>query len=127
MRIRDWSAVVCSSDQLVRRLGLVRVEAVDAYMLGPQSMAEVAGEGGEGALGGRVGGQLGLAAMARHGDDVDDAACLAFAVGGIAGHQPYRFLAEKEGRAHVDREEAVPQLRRGVVDAAAVGDRKSVG
>src|SRR3546814_17585201 len=58
--------------------------------------------------------------------DLDDVAGLAVAVGGIAAHQPYRFLAEKEGRAHVDREEAVPQLRRGFIDAAAVGDAGGV-
>ncbi len=87
------------------------VEAVDADAVGLERVAGVAGERHQRALGGRVGGQHGLAPVAGHRDDVHHAAAAGPA------HQPRRLLREQERRARVDREQPVPQLDAGVVHA----------
>ena len=91
------------------------VQAVDADAVGLQRVAGVARERRERALRGGVGRQHGLAAVAGHRDDVDDAAAAP-----VAAHEPRGLLGEQERRAHVDREQAVPQLDARVVERAAL-------
>jgi hypothetical protein len=55
--------------------------------------------------------------MGRHGQDIDHGALDA-----LASHDLGRVLHEEEGRAGVDGEHAVEQLRRGIEERAAVRD-----
>ncbi len=59
--------------------------------------------------------------MARHGDDVDDAAGLLVALQALD-----QLLRQDEGCADVHGEQPVPQLDAGVVDGAAVGEAGGV-
>ena len=55
-------------------------------------------------------------------DDVDHGARDAFAV-----HHREGCLHQEKRRLDVDGEHPVPQLRRGVGDAAAIGERRDIG
>ena len=106
---------------LARRRHPADVEAVDADAKLEQRMGDVAGQGGERALRGAIGGDEWLPAMARHRLDVDDRARDL-----LAPHDPHGLLDEEERRAHVDVEDLVVALLGGVEDVAPVAQRGGV-
>ena len=106
---------------LARRVHPARVQGVHADPVAHQLEGDAARQRRERALGGRIGGDEGLAGVARHGADVDHGAGRALAAHDLGG-----LLHEEEGRAQVDREHPVEKLRRGVQDGAAVGQGGAV-
>jgi hypothetical protein len=125
-RVGRLAPVVGSAGGRLQRVlalgrGPADVQPVDADAVGLQLVAGVARERRERRLRCRVRGESGLAAVAGHRDDVDDAPA-----GARASHDARGLLHEQERRAGVDREEAVPELGGRVVERPAGAKARGV-
>ena len=99
-------------------LGPADVDAVDPDPVPAVGVGGVAGQPDQAGLGGDVRRQVGLAAVRRHGDDVDDRARLARG----ATMSATAACMRKNGASQVDRDVLVEQLGRGVEQRAAGGE-----
>ena len=101
---------------LARRVHPADGQPVDADAVVHDAVGDVLGERDQRALGGAIGGDEALAAMAGHRDDVDDRAFDLLAL-----HHLQAMLHQEERRPHIDREHGVEQRRLGIPDRAAIG------
>ena len=93
-------------DPFGRRVGPADIDAVDADAVEAVSVRGIAGEHRQRALGRRIDGELGRAAMRIDRQDVDDGAALA-----PLAHRRDRALHEEERRARIDVEQFCPERR----------------
>jgi len=100
---------------LARAVHPADVEAVDADAVLEHGARDVAGQRRQGAFGGRIGRKKRLPAVARHAEDIQDRPGDA-----AVDHRLDGGLHQKEWGPHVDCEDAIEELGRGIEDGAAL-------